>query len=82
MAGLEKAIVVVNEDECKGCNLCVEICPEDVLLIEKHFNVMGFHPAGYVGDGCTGCGQCFYQCPEPGAIAVYKKGYVAEEEEG
>lgn len=80
MAGLEKAKVVVNEDECKGCSLCVAICPEQVLSLQKHFNSMGFHPAGYSGEGCTGCGQCFYQCPEPGAITVYKKGYVAEEE--
>ena len=77
--GLKEAKVVIREDECKGCGLCIEACPADVLIAQKHFNRMGYHPAGYLGNGCTGCGICFYQCPEPGAITVYKRGYVGEE---
>lgn len=77
--GLQAAKVVVREDECKGCGLCIQACPEDVLIEQRKLNRMGFRPAGYKGDGCTGCGYCFYQCPEPGAITVYKKGYVGEE---
>ena len=79
LVGLEHAKVVIRDDECKGCGLCIEACPEDVLFEQKHLNRMGYHPAGYKGEGCTGCGYCFYQCPEPGAITVYKKGYVGEE---
>ena len=78
---LEQPLVVVREDECKGCGLCVEVCPEDVLFQQSHFNRLGYHPAGYRGEGCIGCGFCFYQCPEPGAITVYKKGYVKAEAE-
>lgn len=77
--GLERAKVVVREDECKGCSLCIEACPEGVLYEQKHLNRLGYHPTDYKGEGCTGCGICFYQCPEPGAITVYKKGYVGEE---
>jgi len=71
--------VRVREEECKGCGLCIDACPEKVLFEQNHLNRMGYHPAGYRGEGCTGCGYCFYQCPEPGAITVYKKGYVGEE---
>ena len=74
--------VVIREDECKGCGLCISVCPQNVLFVQEHFNRMGYHPAGYRGEGCIGCGFCFYQCPEPGAITVYKKGYVGEEVEG
>ncbi|MBN1998575.1 4Fe-4S dicluster domain-containing protein [candidate division KSB1 bacterium] len=77
--GLEKAKVIIREDECKGCGLCIEACPVDVLFEQNVLNRMGYHPAGYKGEGCTGCGICFYQCPEPGAITVFKKGYVEEE---
>lgn len=78
-SGLQEAKVVVRWDECKGCALCIDACPEGVLFQSKELNRMGYHPAEYKGEGCTGCGYCFYQCPEPGAITVYKKGYVAEE---
>ncbi len=77
--GLKEPIVVIREDECKGCGLCISICPENVLIEQHKLNRMGYHPAGYTGEGCIGCGFCFYQCPEPGAITVYKKGYVEEE---
>ena len=76
--GLEHAEVVIREDECKGCGLCIAACPEHVLFEQKKLNRMGYHPAGYKGEGCTGCGFCFYQCPEPGAITVFKRGYVEE----
>ena len=71
--------VEFNEDECKGCGLCIEACPVNVIIAQEKLNRMGYHPAGYKGEGCTGCGVCFYACPEPGAITVYKKGYTGEE---
>ncbi len=80
--GLKKPRVVINEDECKGCGLCIDICPKSVLFEQPHLNRMGFHPSGYRGEGCIGCGHCFYACPEPGAISIYKKGYVEPTEEG
>ena len=68
-----KGHVVVNIEECKGCGLCVEACPVNVLYQSEKFNTRGYHYAQYKGDGCTGCGICFYSCPEPGAITVFKR---------
>ena len=64
--------VVVNQQECKGCGLCVESCPPKVMELEPGLNSYGVHPALYIGERCTGCGICFYCCPEPGAITVYR----------
>ncbi len=64
--------ITINEDECKGCGLCVESCPPKKLALAPELNQYGVHPAQYVGEGCTGCGICFYCCPEPGAITVYR----------
>ncbi len=64
--------VVLDSELCKGCSLCIHVCPQDVLLQDEGLNHMGFHPAVYTGEGCTGCGVCYYACPEPGAIIVYK----------
>ena len=73
---LDKALVVINENECKGCEMCVDVCQPKVLKISGGLNRMGYHPMSYLGQGCTGCGVCFYACPEPGAITVFKKGHV------
>ena len=75
---LKTPSVTVEPVLCKGCGLCIDACPPDVLSFHKKFNSKGYHYAFYLGEGCTGCGVCFYACPEPEAIVVYKKGYVPE----
>ncbi|MBK8231881.1 MAG: ferredoxin family protein [Candidatus Eisenbacteria bacterium] len=67
-----KGRVEIKSEECKGCGTCVELCPQDVLLLGNDLNRMGYRAVTYKGDGCTGCGICFYACPEPGALSVYK----------
>jgi NAD-dependent dihydropyrimidine dehydrogenase PreA subunit len=65
--------VVVHEDQCKGCALCVEACPVHGLQIAaSRLNRIGYHPVEFLDCGCTGCGVCFYACPEPGALRVLR----------
>lgn len=68
------AYIVIDEEECKGCHLCEEACPPEVIAISESLNRSSYHPCVYIGSGCTGCGICYYVCPEPGAITVYKEG--------
>ena len=66
--------VKISNEECKGCGLCVESCPPEVLLLATGLNRYGVHPAQYKGDGCTGCGSCEQNCPTyPKSIAVIPK---------
>lgn len=74
----DRGSVSVNQEECKGCGLCVDACAVKVLRLSAGLNHYGYHPAEYTGHGCNGCGLCFYACPEPGAITVYKR-TVAEQ---
>ncbi len=67
-----RGLVRVDEDECKGCGLCVEACPPKALSLSEKLNHSGYRTAMYADDGCTGCGICFMACPEPGAITVYR----------
>ena len=40
------AKVTFNEDKCKGCQLCVGVCPKQIVVIAKdRINVKGFNPA-------------------------------------
>ena len=62
-----QAPVVVDEDKCiaeKGCTVCVDVCPLDVLAIDlvKKKAFMKF-------DECWYCLPCEKDCPT-GAVAV------------
>ncbi|MGB6610501.1 MAG: ferredoxin family protein [Acidobacteriaceae bacterium] len=73
----------VDQDECKGCGLCIEACPPHVIQLTERMNHYGYRTAMYVGAGCTGCGICFMVCPEPGAITVLRlAGRAASSAEG
>jgi 2-oxoglutarate ferredoxin oxidoreductase subunit delta len=62
----------IDEEECKGCGLCIEACPPKVIGMSERMNHYGYRTALYAGAGCTGCGICFMVCPEPGAITVLR----------
>jgi 2-oxoglutarate ferredoxin oxidoreductase subunit delta len=68
----DRGLVRIDEEECKGCGLCVESCPPKVLYLGEQLNHYGYRTAFYAGAGCTGCGICFLACPEPGAITVLR----------
>ena len=64
--------VEIEASQCKGCRLCVEVCPKGCLVVGSDINQIGYQYAKFEQQGCTACGLCFYICPEPGAIIVYK----------
>ncbi|MCC8176176.1 MAG: 4Fe-4S binding protein [Bacteroidales bacterium] len=65
--------VVINEERCKGCDLCVVACPVTVLALKaKEVNDRGYHFAFAENpDACIGCAQCAAVCPD-GCITVYR----------
>lgn len=69
---LDVPFMEVHEELCKGCQLCVGVCPKNVIAISEKLNGASYHPAYYTGADCTGCALCYYACPEPGAIRVLK----------
>jgi NAD-dependent dihydropyrimidine dehydrogenase PreA subunit len=64
--------VRIEADQCKGCRLCVETCPNHCIVIGSKINRLGYQHARFERPECTACGLCFYVCPEPGAITVYR----------
>ena len=65
--------VTVNQERCKGCDLCVVACPKDVLQLQpKEVNNRGYHFAFMKNpDACIGCTACATVCPD-GCIEVYR----------
>jgi len=68
--------IKINTERCKGCGLCVPVCPQNVIVISEKSNSRGYFPAEAVGVGCTGCCLCATVCPEV-AIEVYRDGNAA-----
>ena len=66
-----KGHVIINIENCKGCELCADACPQQVLVISKNLNAKGYHYPEAINDGCTGCANCATICPD-GIISVYK----------
>ncbi len=60
------AKVTFNEDRCKGCGLCVGVCPKKIVtMATDRINAKGFHPATVVEmDKCIGCAFCATMCPD------------------
>lgn len=58
--------VTINNNLCKGCEMCVSACPKHILELDKKItNSKGYHPA-HVTDiaSCIGCGSCVIMCPD------------------
>ncbi|MBM4081845.1 MAG: 4Fe-4S dicluster domain-containing protein [Planctomycetes bacterium] len=55
---------------CKGCQLCISVCPKGTLELSKSLNEQGIHIAVVKADAqCTGCLNCVQMCPDA-AIAI------------
>jgi 2-oxoglutarate ferredoxin oxidoreductase subunit delta len=69
---MARGSVTLNIENCKGCELCVENCPQDSLALSPQINAQGFHYAVLVKDNCTGCTNCALVCPDA-VITVYRE---------
>ena len=72
----------INPEVCKGCNVCVEVCPNDVYAPNPE---KGKPPIIMFPEEC-GCRSwgityvCIMDCPlrEKGAISVYAPYYLRD----
>lgn len=47
--------VIVNEEDCLGCEACAEVCPLEAITIENDIAI--------ISDKCLECGICLGACP-------------------
>ncbi len=64
----------VDEERCKGCDLCVHFCPPKVLRLSGRRNSLN-HRVVELWDAarCTGCEICAHVCPDMAIVAVYRE---------
>lgn len=60
------ASLTIREDRCKGCGLCVAVCPRKILALSTtRFNSKGYNPVECAApEKCIGCAMCAAMCPD------------------
>lgn len=64
---LPQGRVYLIPERCKGCGICVELCPREVLEVSEQTNAKGYHlPEIVMGKekACVHCEFCTLVCPE------------------
>lgn len=59
-----KLKLTIKKEWCKGCGICAEFCPKNVLEVQNG-------KIAVVADGCIKCGLCELRCPD---FAIYLEG--------
>jgi len=55
----------IETERCKGCGLCVTVCPKTVLEISNEVNAKGYYPAFQARpEDCIFCATCCRMCPD------------------
>lgn len=60
-----RLVIMIDEEYCKGCLLCIHYCPKKVLDKSTRRNTKGYvvPRVERLGD-CSQCKLCEYFCPE------------------
>ena len=66
--------VHVNENLCKGCDICVEFCPKEVFEASAEVGPRGyFVPVAVRPQDCSACMLCEHLCPELAITVMVEK---------
>ncbi|MBE9546066.1 MAG: 4Fe-4S binding protein [Proteobacteria bacterium] len=74
----KKGKITIDRELCKGCYLCISVCPNQLISVSGKLNQRGYYPAEFIETDkneedrrCTGCTSCAVICPDV-AIEVYR----------
>ena len=67
MGAVSSFIVMMNEDECSGCGVCIDRCQMDALSLDGAMLVRN-------AERCIGCGLCISVCPTEALKLELRKG--------
>ncbi|MGN0989716.1 MAG: 4Fe-4S dicluster domain-containing protein [Eubacteriales bacterium] len=61
-----KTKITIDTNRCKGCGLCVSVCPRQILVLDDTvLNEKGYSAAKMTDqDKCIACAFCAKMCPD------------------
>ncbi len=65
-ANEQEHAIVINEEKCIGCGICIGFCNVDAIAVNEQRGVVEVVAL----EDCIECHSCQQNCPE-GAIMVY-----------
>jgi 2-oxoglutarate ferredoxin oxidoreductase subunit delta len=66
--------IELDHDYCKGCHLCIAVCPEKVWELSAERNAKGYLlPCPARPNDCSGCLLCEMTCPDLAIAVVHEK---------
>ena len=70
-----KNVLVILQEQCKQCGLCIEFCPKKVLCFDmSKYNRKGYHPVTTCDlNACVNCGFCERICPDMAIFLALKE---------
>ena len=70
-------MIIIDEEMCKGCSICIEVCPKGALEISVKINRRGYYiPIVKDQEICACCRLCEHICPD---FAIFMEEFAFEE---
>jgi 2-oxoglutarate ferredoxin oxidoreductase subunit delta len=66
--------ILIDDQYCKGCNLCIEVCPQKVLSKGDSRSRAGYSlPRVSALENCAACFLCEMTCPDLALTVIEEK---------
>ena len=60
-----KGMIIMDRERCKGCHLCIDVCPRHALKLSGKLTDAGVEIVAWDEDaGCSACLMCAAICPD------------------
>lgn len=68
------AHIIIDENRCKSCYICVETCPKHLIQKSDRVSKLGDNLVEFVDEKneCIGCAMCATRCPDMAIVEVHK----------
>ncbi len=66
--------IVIDENRCKACYLCIRECPKNLIRVSDKTNSLGNRTVEFCDEKkeCLGCAMCATRCPDLAITEVYR----------